>query len=123
VLVGNANAGARGAAQLAGVDVVFAGNSSSAATIYGDSAPIDGQIAEDVTLRAGNVRVGRAAVIDGAVRFETLGEPRIEEGATLRGRQTVTLQTIATASPVRSPMRFRWWHRGSRRDAGLGRGN
>jgi cytoskeletal protein CcmA (bactofilin family) len=81
----------RGATQLAGADVVFAGNSSGPATIYGDSVRIDGQIAGDVTVRARNVTVGRTAVIDGAIRFETLGEPVIEEGATLRGRQTVTL--------------------------------
>ncbi|HJY83890.1 MAG TPA: hypothetical protein VKK81_22735 [Candidatus Binatia bacterium] len=41
--------------------------------------------------RARSVTVGKTALIDGAVVFETFGDPVIEEGATVRGRQTVTL--------------------------------
>lgn len=81
----------RGSSQIAGADVVFSGTSEGPVSIYGDTVQITGQIAGDVLVRARNVTVGRTAVIDGAITFETLSEPVIEEGATLRGRQTVTL--------------------------------
>jgi hypothetical protein len=44
-----------------------------------------------VLVRARSVEVGSRAVIGGDVVFETLNEPQIEPGATLQGRQTVTL--------------------------------
>jgi len=81
----------KGALNIAGADVVFAGKGDSTATVYGDRVRIDGQIAGDVLVRARDVIVGRNAVIDGEITFETFGEPLIEEGATIRGRQTVTL--------------------------------
>jgi cytoskeletal protein CcmA (bactofilin family) len=81
----------RGDTRLAGADIVFAGTSGGPVTLYGDSVQIDGRIAGDLHVRARSVTVGKGAVIDGSALFETLNEPLIEEGATLRGRQTVTL--------------------------------
>lgn len=80
-----------GQTSIAGADVVFAGTANNGAEIYGDSVQIDGRIAGDVRIFARHVTVGRTAVIDGDIRFETFNEPMIEEGAQISGRQTVTL--------------------------------
>jgi hypothetical protein len=80
-----------GMTQLAGADVVFGGVSRGRAEFYGDAVEIDGRVLGDLLVRARTVTVGRTAVIEGNVVFETFGEPTIEEGATVRGRQTVTL--------------------------------
>jgi len=80
-----------GSLQLGGADVVFSGTAKGAAEIYGDTVRIDGRIAGDLVVRARNVAVGPTAVVEGNARFETLNEPDIAQGATIRGRQTVTL--------------------------------
>jgi cytoskeletal protein CcmA (bactofilin family) len=90
VLVGP-EAEIQGPTYLAGADLIFAGVSKGPATFYADSVQIDGRISGEVLVRARSVTVGKTAVIDGAVVFETFGDPVIEEGATVRGRQTVTL--------------------------------
>jgi cytoskeletal protein CcmA (bactofilin family) len=79
-----------GAANIVGADVLFSGTGKGPVTFHADHVQIDGRIAGDVLVRARQATVGRSAVIDGAVRFETFGEPTIEAGATVRGRQTVT---------------------------------
>ncbi len=81
----------RGRLNLAGADVVFAGTAQGPAEIYGDAVLIEGRIAGDLRVRARSVAVGSGAVIDGNAVFETLSEPEIAQGATIRGRQTVTL--------------------------------
>jgi cytoskeletal protein CcmA (bactofilin family) len=80
-----------GPIRLAGADVVFAGSSRGAAEIYGDSVEIDGRIAGNLLVRARSVTIGKTAVLEGDTIFETLNDPDIEEGATLKGRQTITL--------------------------------
>jgi hypothetical protein len=80
-----------GPLRLAGADVVFAGSSRGAAEIYGDSVEIDGHIAGNLLVRARSVTIGKTAVLEGDTIFETLNDPDIEEGATLKGRQTITL--------------------------------
>jgi cytoskeletal protein CcmA (bactofilin family) len=81
----------RGLTQIAGADVIFAGVSHGGAEIYGDTVEIDGHIAGDLLVRARSVTVGKTAVIDGNVTFQSLNEPVIVQGAAIRGRQTVTL--------------------------------
>jgi hypothetical protein len=80
-----------GPIRLAGADVVFAGSSRDAAEIYGDSVEIVGRIGGNLLVRARSVTIGKTAVLEGDAVFETVNDPDIEEGATLRGRQTVTL--------------------------------
>jgi cytoskeletal protein CcmA (bactofilin family) len=80
-----------GPMRLAGADVVFAGSSRGSAEIYGDAVQIDGRIGGNLLVRARSVTIGKTAVLEGDAVFETLNDPDIEEGATLRGRQTVTL--------------------------------
>ena len=80
-----------GPTQLAGADVVFAGNSRGSAEIYGDAIQIDGRIGGNLLVRARSVTIGKTAVLEGDAVFETLDDPDIVEGATLKGRQTVTL--------------------------------
>ena len=80
-----------GVTRLAGAEVVFAGNSRGAAEIYGDSVQIDGRIAGNLHVRARSVSLGKGAVVDGDAVFETLDEPQIDVGATVRGKQTVTM--------------------------------
>jgi cytoskeletal protein CcmA (bactofilin family) len=74
-----------------GADVLFAGNSGGTAEIYGDTVQIDGRIGGNLLVRARSVTVGKTALLEGDAVFETLDDPHIEQGATLRGRQTVTL--------------------------------
>ncbi len=81
----------RGLTQLAGADVVFAGVSHGRTEIYGDTIQIDGRIAGDLLVRARSVTIGKTAVIDGNVTFQTFNEPVIAKGAVIRGRQTTTL--------------------------------
>lgn len=81
----------QGALRLAGADVVFSGVGHGGAKFYGDSVRIDGRIDGDVLVRARNVSVGPTAVITGNARFETLNDPEIAQGATIQGRQTVTM--------------------------------
>jgi cytoskeletal protein CcmA (bactofilin family) len=85
-----------GPMRLVGADVVFAGNSRGSAEIYGDLVQIDGHIGGNLLVRARTVTISKTAVLEGDAVFQTLDEPQIEEGATLRGRQTVTL---ARSSP------------------------
>lgn len=80
-----------GPMRLAGADVVFAGSSRGSAEIYGDAVQIDGSIGGNLLVRARSVTIGKTAVLEGDAVFETLNDPDIEEGATLHGRQTVTL--------------------------------
>jgi cytoskeletal protein CcmA (bactofilin family) len=88
-----------GPMRIGGADVVFAGNSRGAAEIYGDTVQIDGRIGGNLLVRARSVTVGKTAVLEGDVVFETLDDPNIEEGATLRGRQTVTLPRPGPREP------------------------
>jgi hypothetical protein len=80
-----------GPMRIAGADAVFAGNGRGSAEIYGDSVQIDGRIGGNLLVRARSVTIGKTAVLEGDAVFETLDDPHIEDGATLRGRQTVTL--------------------------------
>jgi len=80
-----------GPVRIAGAEVVFAGSASGGAEIYGDTVRIDGRIVGDVRVMARQITVGKGAVIDGNVRFESFNEPVIEEGAQITGKQTVTL--------------------------------
>jgi cytoskeletal protein CcmA (bactofilin family) len=80
-----------GVTRVAGADVVFAGTSRGAAELYGDSVQINGRIMGDLRVRARSVSLGKGAVVDGNAVFETLDEPQIDVGATVRGRQTVTM--------------------------------
>jgi hypothetical protein len=80
-----------GATRVAGADVVFAGTSRGPAEFYGDSVQIDGRIMGDLRVRARSVSLAKGAVVDGNAVFETLDEPQIDVGATVRGRQTVTI--------------------------------
>jgi cytoskeletal protein CcmA (bactofilin family) len=80
----------RGETTVVGAEVVFAGTSQGPATFHADSIRIDGRIAGDVLVRARSVTIGKDAVIEGAITFETFSDPLIEPGATVRGRQTVT---------------------------------
>lgn len=80
-----------GETRIAAAEVVFAGTSRGAAEIYGDSVQIDGRIGGNLRVRARTVSLGKGAIIDGDVVFETLDEPQIDVGATVRGRQTVTM--------------------------------
>jgi cytoskeletal protein CcmA (bactofilin family) len=89
VLIGS-QSNVEGAMRLAGADVVFAGTSRGSAEIYGDTVQIDGRIGSDLLVRARSVTIGKTAVVEGDAIFQTLDEPQIEEGATLRGRQTFT---------------------------------
>ena len=86
VLIGS-QSNVEGAMRLAGADVVFAGTSRGSAEIYGDTVQIDGRIGSDLLVRARSVTIGKTAVVEGDAIFQTLDEPQIEEGATLRGRQ------------------------------------
>jgi hypothetical protein len=81
----------QGETTIVGAEVLFAGTSQGPASFYGDSVQIDGRVAGDVLVRARSVTIGKGAVIEGAVTFETFGEPVVDPGATVRGRQTVTL--------------------------------
>jgi hypothetical protein len=81
----------RGLTQIAGADVIFAGVSHGGAEIYGDTIEIDGHIAGDLLVRARSVTIGKTAVIDGNVTFQSFNEPVIVQGAAIHGRQTVTL--------------------------------
>jgi cytoskeletal protein CcmA (bactofilin family) len=80
-----------GPMRLGGADVIFAGLTHGSAEIYGDTVQIEGRIEGNLLVRARSVTVGKTALVNGNIVFETLDEPQIEEGATLRGRQTVTL--------------------------------
>jgi cytoskeletal protein CcmA (bactofilin family) len=80
-----------GVTRVAGADIVFAGTGRGAAELYADTVLISGRIVGDVRIRARDVTLGNSAVIDGNVVFETLNEPTIAVGATVRGRQTVTM--------------------------------
>jgi cytoskeletal protein CcmA (bactofilin family) len=81
----------QGETTIAGAEVIFAGTSQGPATFHGDTVRIDGRITGNVLVRARSVTVGKGAVIEGAIAFETFGDPLIESGATVRGRQTVTM--------------------------------
>lgn len=81
----------RGLTQIAGADVVFAGVSQGRAEFYGDTVEIDGRIAGDLVVRARSVIIGKTAVIDGNVTFQSFNEPVIVDGAVIRGRRTMTL--------------------------------
>ncbi len=81
----------RGLTQLAGADVLFAGVSHGRTEIYGDTVQVDGHIAGDLVVRARSVTIGKTAVIDGNVTFQSFNEPVIVKGAVVRGRQTMTL--------------------------------
>jgi cytoskeletal protein CcmA (bactofilin family) len=83
-----------GPMRIGGADVVFAGNGRGAAEIYGDSVQIDGRIGGNLLVRARSVTIGKTAVLEGDAVFETLDDPHIEQGATLRGQQTVTLPRL-----------------------------
>ena len=75
---------------LAGADIVFAGIARGPAEIYGDAVQIDGRVSGSLFVRARSITVGKTAVIEGDAVFETLDGPHVEEGASLRGRETVT---------------------------------
>ena len=81
----------RGPTQLAGAAVVFAGVSHGRTEIYGDTVQVDGHIAGDLVVRARSVTIGKTAVIDGNVTFQSFNEPVIVKGAVIHGRQTMTL--------------------------------
>ncbi len=81
----------RGRTDIVGAELVFAGSALGPVNLYGDTVQITGRITGDVRVRARNVIVAKGAVIDGSVVFETFNDPVVEEGATVRGRQTVTL--------------------------------
>src|SRR5262249_56559151 len=66
-------------------------NLRGSAEIYGDAVQIDGRIGGNLLVRARSVTIAKTAVLEGDAVFETLDDPDIEEGATLKGRQTVTL--------------------------------
>lgn len=89
VLIGS-QSNIEGLMHVVGADVVFAGTSHGPAEIYGDAVQIDGHIGSDLLVRARSVTIGKTAVVEGDAIFRTLDEPQIEEGATLRGRQTFT---------------------------------
>jgi hypothetical protein len=80
-----------GRARVVGADVVFGGASQGGLEIFGDTVRIEGNVAGDVRVTARHVTVGETAVVGGNIRFETLDDPVIEEGAQITGRQTVTL--------------------------------
>jgi cytoskeletal protein CcmA (bactofilin family) len=80
-----------GDTRLAGAEVVFAGSSRGAAEFAADTVQIDGRVAGNLRVRARSVSLGKGAIIDGDAVFETLDEPQIDVGATIRGRQTVTM--------------------------------
>jgi hypothetical protein len=88
-----------GEAVIGGADVVFAGTIAGPAEFLGDAVRIDGRITGPVRVRARSVTIGKNAVIDGAVVFETFADPTIEEGATVRGRQTVTQPQVPEVGP------------------------
>ena len=100
VLIG-AQTEVRGPLRIVGADVVFAGAGQGPAEIYGDAVQIDGRVAGDLLVRARSVTIGKSAVIDGNVVFETFNEPEIAEGAAIRGRQTVTMPRPAPADGTR----------------------
>jgi cytoskeletal protein CcmA (bactofilin family) len=80
-----------GITRLAGAEVVFSGTSRGAAEFYGDTVQINGRIAGNLRVRARSVSLAKGAIVDGDAVFETLDEPQIDVGATIRGRQTVTM--------------------------------
>lgn len=80
-----------GVTRVAGAEIMFSGTSRGSAEFYGDSVQIDGRIGGNVLVRARSVSLGKGAIIDGDVIFEVLDEPQIDVGATVRGRQTVTM--------------------------------
>jgi cytoskeletal protein CcmA (bactofilin family) len=88
-----------GPMHLGAADVAFAGNCRGSAEIYGDSVQIDGRIGGKLLVRARSVTIGRTAVLEGDVTFQTFDDPRIEEGATLRGQQTVTPPPSGPSEP------------------------
>jgi cytoskeletal protein CcmA (bactofilin family) len=90
VLVGRGTEVA-GDTRLAGAEVVFAGSSRGAAEFAADTVQIDGRVAGNLRVRARSVSLGKGAIVDGDAIFETLDEPQIDVGATIRGRQTVTM--------------------------------
>jgi cytoskeletal protein CcmA (bactofilin family) len=81
----------RGITRLAGAEVVFSGTSRGAAEIYADTVQINGRVAGNLRVRARSISLGKGAIVDGDAVFETLDEPQIDVGATIRGRQTVTI--------------------------------
>ena len=89
----------RGETTVAGAEVIFAGTSQGPANFYGDTVQIDGRIVGKVLVRARNVTIGKGAVIEGAITFETFSDPLIEPGATVRGRQTVTQPPVPEVGP------------------------
>ena len=80
-----------GPTQIAGADVRFAGVSHGKTEIAGDTVVIDGRIGGDLIVRARSVTIGKTAVIDGNVTFQSFNAPVIIEGAVIRGRKTMTL--------------------------------
>ncbi|MCC6949056.1 MAG: polymer-forming cytoskeletal protein [Bradyrhizobiaceae bacterium] len=88
-----------GPARIAGAEVAFSGTARRGAEIYGDTVQIDGRISGDLRIVARQMTVGKGAVIDGNVRFESFNEPVIEEGAQITGKQTVTLPQPRRVGP------------------------
>ena len=80
-----------GPTQIAGADVRFAGTSHGKTEIAGDTVVIDGHIGGDLMVRARSVTIGKTAVIDGNVTFQSFNQPVIVQGAVIRGRKTSTL--------------------------------
>jgi cytoskeletal protein CcmA (bactofilin family) len=80
-----------GVTRVAAAEVVFSGSSRGAAEFYADTVQINGRIAGNLRVRARSVSLGKGAIVDGDAVFETLDEPQIDVGATIRGRQTVTM--------------------------------
>jgi cytoskeletal protein CcmA (bactofilin family) len=90
VLVGRGTEVA-GVTRLAGAEVVFSGTSRGAAEFYADTVQINGRIVGNLRVRARSISLGKGAIVDGDAVFETLDEPQIDVGATIKGRQTVTI--------------------------------
>ena len=80
-----------GVTRVAGAEVVFSGSSRGAAEFYADTVQINGRIAGNLRVRARSVSLAKGAIVDGDAVFETLDEPQIDVGATIKGRQTVTM--------------------------------
>jgi cytoskeletal protein CcmA (bactofilin family) len=80
-----------GVTRIASAEVVFSGSSRGAAEFYADTVQINGRIAGNLRVRARSVSLAKGAIVDGDAVFETLDEPQIDVGATIRGRQTVTM--------------------------------
>ena len=80
-----------GLTQIAGAYVHFAGVTHGKTEIVGDTVEIDGHIGGDLIVRARSITIGKTAVIDGNVTFQSFNEPVIVKGAVIRGRKTMTL--------------------------------